>query len=168
MATDQGGTFDPFKQFGIFGIAFLIINAVLVVSTLIFFYFYKVYQLSLQYCICQEEVCIIAKIEQYMSKKGSETFIFHNCMVLIKSNVYFSFNLHYNLTFSVHGIRVGYRWCPSFKWIVKDQFRKHQTPSGIGFRSSSCHGHNSLYYSYRNWNSTHFGGVWTRYRWSIF
>lgn len=29
MATDQGGTFDPFKQFGIFGIAFLIINAVL-------------------------------------------------------------------------------------------------------------------------------------------
>eukprot|EP00105_Crassostrea_gigas_P035430 XP_019919578.1 PREDICTED: uncharacterized protein LOC105320172 isoform X2 [Crassostrea gigas] len=30
MATDQGGTFDPFKQFGIFGIAFLIINAVLV------------------------------------------------------------------------------------------------------------------------------------------
>lgn len=64
MATDQGGTFDPFKQFGIFGIAFLIINAVLVVSTLIF---YKVYQLSLQYCICQAEGCIIAKIEQYMS-----------------------------------------------------------------------------------------------------
>lgn len=67
MATDQGGTFDPFKQFGIFGIAFLIINAVLVVSTLIFFYFYKVYQLSLQYCICQEEVRIIVKIEQWMS-----------------------------------------------------------------------------------------------------
>lgn len=67
MATGQGGTFDPFKQFGIFGIAFLIINAVLVVSTLIFFYFYKVYQLSLQYCICQEEVRIIVKIEQCMS-----------------------------------------------------------------------------------------------------
>lgn len=80
----------------------------------------------------------------------------------------FSFILHYNLTFSVPGIRVGYRWGPSFKWIVKDQFRKHQTPSGIGFRSSSCHGHNSLYYSYRNWNSTHIGGVWTWYRWSIF
>nr|XP_019919580.2 uncharacterized protein LOC105320172 isoform X3 [Crassostrea gigas] len=29
MGSDQDGTFDPFKQFGIFGIAFLIINAVL-------------------------------------------------------------------------------------------------------------------------------------------
>lgn len=56
MATDQGGTFDPFKQFGIFGIAFLIINAVLLVSTLIFFYLYKVYQLSLQHYICREGV----------------------------------------------------------------------------------------------------------------
>lgn len=30
-----------------------------------------------------------------------------------------------------------------------------------GFRPSSCHGHNSLHYSYRNWSSTHVGGVWT-------
>lgn len=56
MGTDHDRTFDPFKQFGIFGIAFLIINAVLLVSTLIFFYLYKVYQLSLQHYICREGV----------------------------------------------------------------------------------------------------------------
>lgn len=53
MGTDHGETVGPLKKIEIFGIAFLIINAVLFVSTLIFIYFYKVYQLSLQHYICQ-------------------------------------------------------------------------------------------------------------------
>lgn len=68
MGTDHGETFDPLKQIGIFGIAFLIINAVLFVSTLIFFYFYKVYQLSLQNYILQGGGCIIAKYEKLCLK----------------------------------------------------------------------------------------------------
>lgn len=69
MGTDHGETFDQLKQIGIFGIAFLIINAVLFISTLIFFYFYKVYQLSLQHYICQGGGCIIAKYKMLRLKK---------------------------------------------------------------------------------------------------
>lgn len=51
MGTDHGETFDPLKQIGIFGIAFLIINAVLFVSTLIFFYFTFIRSINYHYKI---------------------------------------------------------------------------------------------------------------------